>query len=134
MVTEPCQVWLPFPPSVNNLFSQGMVKGKMRRFASKPYKAWRREAVLRLCAARIPRFSEPVVVKLSLTPRDNRARDADNYNKAVLDALVEARILHDDSCHWVKSVIAWFEEPGANPGVTVSLRVAALPLFKAAAA
>jgi crossover junction endodeoxyribonuclease RusA len=128
-------VWLPFPPSVNNLFAQGVVKGKVRRFPSKTYKAWRKQALLHIMAARIRRFEEPVVVKLELTPRDNRPRDADNYSKAVLDALVAARVLPDDSNVYVKAVSAWFAPASASGhGVIVTLRIAQLPLFKAAAA
>ena len=115
-------VWLPFPPSTNNLFSQGVVKGKMRRFPSKQYKAWRKEAIIRLIAARLPRFSEPVVIKLALTPKDCRRRDASNYIKAVEDALVEARVLIDDDQRYVKAVVPYWENPAANAGVRITIR------------
>jgi crossover junction endodeoxyribonuclease RusA len=118
------KVWLPFPPSVNNLFSQGVVKGKVRRFPSRQYKAWRKEAVIRLLAAKLPRFSVPVVIKLALTPKDARARDADNYNKAVIDALVEARLVPADDSRWIKAVSAWWENPKAGGGVEVFIRPA----------
>ena len=124
MTTAEHSVWLPFPPSTNNLFSQGVVKGKVRRFPSKKYKSWRRDAVILILAAKLPRFTEPVVVKLELTPRDNRARDADNYCKPVLDALVEARVLIDDSNRFVKSVIPYWENPAAEHGVRVLIRSA----------
>lgn len=118
------RLWLPFPPSVNNLFTQGLVKGKIRRFPSKGYKAWRCEAVIRILAARPPRFEAPVVVKLELTPRDSRPRDADNYAKPVLDALVEARVLVDDSNRYVSAVIPFWQPPAAAFGVWVTIRLA----------
>ena len=117
-------LWLPFPPSVNNLFSQGIVKRKIRRFPSKQYKAWRKEAVIRILAAKLPRFTAPVVIKLQLTPKDSRTRDADNYNKPVIDALVEARVLQGDDSRHVKAVVAWWENPSASSGVRVFIRPA----------
>lgn len=124
-MTYLAEVWLPFPPSVNNLFPQAVVKGRVRRFPSKQYRLWRKEAVIRLCAARVKRIEVPVVVSLELTPRDGRARDADNYCKPVLDALVEARILHDDSNRWVKAVVPfWAEASLKNAGVIARIREA----------
>lgn len=84
-------------------------------------------------AARIPRMTEPVVIKLELTPPNNRRRDADNFTKGVVDALVAARVLPDDNSTWVKAVIPWWREPHKpTSGVVVTIRVAELELFKAA--
>lgn len=90
-------VTLPFPPSVNNLFSQGMVNGRMRRFPSKQYKAWRKAAWAHIKQARIPRIEGKVAIRISLTPPNAARRDVDNYNKGILDALVDAGVLDDDS-------------------------------------
>ena len=117
-------IWTPFPPSVNGLFAHGLVRGKVRRFPTKAYKQWRREAVLRMRLARIPTYDVPVVVKLELTPRDSRPRDADNYAKGVMDALVEARILTDDSNRYVKSVTPYWMPPSKQAGCTVFIRPA----------
>lgn len=118
--------WLPFPPSTNNLFTQGVVKGKVRRFPSRQYKAWREEAVIRIRAAwrSKPPYAVPVVVKIELTPRDSRARDADNYAKPILDALVASRVLADDSNRWVKAVVPYWENPAATFGAIVMIRPA----------
>jgi len=123
-MTEEVSVCLPFPPSVNNLFSQGVVKRKIRRFPSRAYKAWRKEAGILLMASRIKRFEVPVVIRLQLTPKDSRARDADNYNKPVIDALVEARILLGDDSRYVKAVTAYWENPSASHGVRIWIRPA----------
>lgn len=129
-----CTIWLPFPVSTNNLYSQGVVRGRVRRFPSRQYKAWRREAVIRIRSQRIPTFREPVVIKLALTPKDGRRRDASNYIKAVEDALVEARLLVDDSQAYVRSVIPYWCDPDpSHEGVVVTIRVAKLGgLFAAA--
>lgn len=119
-------LWLPFPPSVNNLFAHAPVKGRVRRFPTKGYKAWRQEAVIRILAYKHPRFTVPVVIKLELTPKDSRRRDASNYIKAVEDALVEARLIPDDDQRWVKAVIPYWENPSSNPGVRVTIRPAKL--------
>jgi len=127
--------WLPFPPSTNNLFSQGVVNGKVRRFPSRKYKAWRLEAVTRIRSAWRGReaYAEPVIVKLELTPRDARPRDADNYAKPVLDALVWAQVLQDDNNRYVKAVIPFWEHPASTSGVIVTIRHARLGgLFAAA--
>lgn len=119
------RVWLPFPPSVNNLYAQGIVKGKVRRFPTKKTRDWKKEAIIRIMAARLPRFTEPVVIKLALTPRDCRGRDADNYNKVVIDCLKEARTLIDDSNQYVKAVISHWENANpTRPGVVVTIRLA----------
>ena len=119
--------WLPFPPSVNNLFTQGIVRGKVRRFPAKRYKAWRRQAVTCLRAAwrSKPPYAEQVVVRLQLVPPDKRARDADNYAKPVLDALVEARVLVDDSNKHVTAVSPCWELPAKQSGVIVHIQAAA---------
>jgi len=81
---------LPFPPSVNGLFPGD---GK-RRWASKPYKAWRIEA-----SAYVP--NETIKGHYALMIRfdrpDRRARDCANYEKAVSDLLVSKGVVEDDS-------------------------------------
>lgn len=123
---EPWTCWLPFPPSLNNIFTQGIVRGKVRRFPSKRYKAWREEAVIRIRASwrTRARWPVPVVVKLELVPPDSRGRDADNFCKPVLDALVESRVLLDDSNKYVKAVIPHWADPQKTSGVIVTIRPA----------
>jgi crossover junction endodeoxyribonuclease RusA len=128
-------LWLPFPLSANNLFAHRIVPGKgyAMRYPTPAYRRWRREAEVRIIASRIPMMREPVVVKLELTPPNNRRRDADNFSKGVIDALVAARVLPDDNSDWVKAVIPyWLDAHKPTAGVRVTLRVAELALFKAA--
>jgi len=115
--------WLPFPPSVNNAFTQGMVRGKIRRFPSKAYKFWRAEAVVRIRASwrAKPPVAAPVTVMLALTPKDRRPRDADNYCKPVLDALVVAGVLQDDNSRYVRAITPTWENPAEEAGVVVTI-------------
>jgi Holliday junction resolvase RusA-like endonuclease len=129
------ELWLPFPLSSNNLFAHRILPGRgyATRYPTPAYRRWRKEAELRICAAKIPLMREPVVVKLELTPPNNRTRDADNFTKGILDALVAARVLPDDNSRWVKAVIPyWLDPHKATSGVRVTIRVAELALFKAA--
>lgn len=129
-------IHLPFPPSVNNLFSQAQMKskrtGKMvtRRFPTKKYASWRKEAVTILRVARFPKVAGAVAVKLTLTPPSSARRDADNYSKAVLDALVEAGVLADDS--QVQKILCQWDHERAYPGCLVEIGPAtARPPLKA---
>jgi crossover junction endodeoxyribonuclease RusA len=134
-VSSSWTIWLPFPLSSNNLFAHRIVPGRAyaMRYPTPAYKRWRREAEVRIAAARIPRMREPVVIKLELTPPNARRRDADNFTKGVVDALVAARVLPDDNSTWVKSVIPYWRGPHKpTAGVMVTIRVAELELFKAA--
>ncbi len=102
-----CCLMLPFPPSVNNLFS-----GRTKRFPSKRYKAWREEAGWALAAQRpLPSFNESVAITLSIGRPDRRRRDLDNLLKAPIDILVEFGVLADDqlidrlSASWDSDVV-----------------------------
>ena len=86
------EVKLPWPPSVNHYWK---ARGS-RRFISPQAKAWLDEAVLLLRAARV-RFDGPVKVSMFLSPPDRRRRDGDNLEKAVMDSLVRAGVIQDDS-------------------------------------
>ena len=112
-------IWLPFPVSTNNLFSQGVVNGKVRRFPSKKYKSWRREAIIRIKTARLPSLAGKVAVRIRLTPPSAARRDVDNYAKACLDALVEARVLGDDS--QVQKLLSVWDHEASTPGAVIEI-------------
>jgi crossover junction endodeoxyribonuclease RusA len=86
------EIRLPWPPSVNHYWrSRGS-----RRFIAPMAKAWLDEAILLLRAARV-RFDGPVKVSMFLSPPDRRRRDGDNLEKAIMDSLVKAGVIEDDS-------------------------------------
>ena len=81
---------LPFPPSVNSLFGGG---SGQQRFPSKRYKDW-----LAICQKlRELNIEEEVSVEYIFTWPDNRVRDGQNFQKAVLDYLVNEKVLKDDN-------------------------------------
>lgn len=119
------RLWLPFPPTVNNLFSQAQMRskktGKMvtRRFPSKSYKAWQKQALVLIKVARLAPYAGPVAIRITLTPPSSARRDVDNYSKAILDALVEMRVLADDS--QVQKLLAAWDHAGEKPGAIIEI-------------
>jgi crossover junction endodeoxyribonuclease RusA len=119
------EVWLPWPPTVNNLYNHGVVKGKIRRFPSPQLKKWKKAAHSFIQAARLRKYTEPVVAILRLTPGDSRPRDVDNYSKAIFDAFVEMDVIPgDDSRHLKGTTIFWENPNRQHAGVVVTLRPA----------
>jgi Holliday junction resolvase RusA-like endonuclease len=102
---------LPFPLSVNNLYA-----GKRRRYATPAYKRWKREADITIMVARPHRFTVPVRVAVTLHPKDNRRRDADNAQKCLLDSLVRMEVIQDDSQGFVRGITTEWGSV-ANPPV-----------------
>lgn len=91
------KITLPFPPSVNSMFSGG---SKQQRFPSAKYKQWVLDC---------PKL-EPIGLRLCTTTYefffpDNRKRDLTNYVKAPEDYLVKQGVIIDDSWHNVHKVI-----------------------------
>ena len=82
---------LPFPPTANNLFPSN---GKCR-FLSKAGKAY--HAAVAAAAAGIGHVEGRLNVRLILFPPDRRRRDIANSEKAVIDGLVAAGVIGDDS-------------------------------------
>ena len=93
-MTDGLTLYLPFPPSVNNLFPSGKT-GK--RFPSAQYKAWQAHARYALHNQRFAIVPGRVEVHYAFARPDNRRRDVGNYEKAVSDFLVEQGVIEDDS-------------------------------------
>jgi Holliday junction resolvase RusA-like endonuclease len=148
--SAPWQCWLPWAPGTNNLFiniseeRRAIIRAGMRRKGKKGepptramssrYRKWRDEAVIRIRSnwRSRPPWPVPVVIKLELIPPDRRPRDADGHNKAVIDALVEARVLVDDNNRHVKAVLPFWAEAQKNAGVIVTIRPARIEAPKRA--
>lgn len=104
---------LPFPVSLNNAFAQNRATG--RRYRTKRYRAWSDLALWRIKIAKLKRMAGPVRVEIGLTPPDARKRDADNLVKPILDVLVKAGILADDSSATVRAVsVGWTSDETAG--------------------
>lgn len=86
---------LPWPPTVNHYYSHT----KFGVYISKKGKQYRKdveEAVREQSWTSNKKLTEAICVKLVLHPPDDRARDVDNYNKSLLDALSHAEVWEDD--------------------------------------
>jgi crossover junction endodeoxyribonuclease RusA len=90
---------LPFPPTVNSYY---LVVGGTRRGVKRISKAGRdfrvkieEEVVEQIGQA--PLLHSRFALRVILYPPDQRIRDLDNYMKALLDALTQARVWEDDS-------------------------------------
>jgi len=112
------RVWLPFPPTLNNLFAHGVMttrsgKQGVRRFRSKRYRDWQKQAYPLLKLARLRHVYGPDIgITIEITPPDRRRRDRDNYRKAILDALVQCHVIEDD-CFVDQAPVTWSHEHGA---------------------
>lgn len=93
--TEALTVFLPWPPSTNNLFR---TTGG-RRFRTQRYLDWADEAgkAVMACCGLGRRVSGPVSVDILLSPPDRRKRDLDNLAKGPLDLIVALGLIEDDS-------------------------------------
>ena len=102
---------LPFPPTVNTYWRHDP---KTRRtLLSRKGRAFKQEAVLAVRSQMLGLFplDDPADVTITLHPPDKRKRDADNYGKAVMDALVDAGVLEDDNSEYVRSItVRWDEQ------------------------
>lgn len=107
------EIFLPFPPSVNNLHFN--VKGRGR--ASTPdYRKWKEEAGWKLIHQKPPRITARVEIRIDLD--DTRQGDAANREKAVVDLLVAHKIIPGDSKKYVKRVsIGWEKITGCRVAI-----------------
>jgi crossover junction endodeoxyribonuclease RusA len=89
------ELTLPWPPSVNQMYR---VFGN-RAIISERGREYRRNALKDIMMQRVGKMSqhERLSVLIHAMPPDRRRRDIDNLAKAVLDVLVHAGIMLDDS-------------------------------------
>jgi crossover junction endodeoxyribonuclease RusA len=114
-------LFLPFPPSLNGLFA-----GKTRRYKSKKYISWLKEAQADLEFTKImdgfkwKNHISEVDVILMLKAPDKRIRDADNCAKAVMDLLVANEVIKGDDSRYVRSLmIQWRDDVMTKAGVFI---------------
>ncbi len=91
---------LPVPPGVNNLFASVIIKGKPRRIISRDYKAWREKAAKILDRYVTEPLPKPYGAHIRV--HVNHCSDIDGRIKAVLDALVTAKIIIGDQ--WINTL------------------------------
>ncbi|HOD84218.1 MAG TPA: RusA family crossover junction endodeoxyribonuclease [Phycisphaerae bacterium] len=84
---------LPYPPSVNRYYRHV----GFRTLISREGRAYRTAVCLALRQAGVRPLDGPLAVGLDLYPPDRRTRDADNVQKALLDALQHGGAYGNDS-------------------------------------
>lgn len=88
------ELYLPFPPTVNNYYSKTQ-RGVYISHKGRKFRAMVQDAIME----QMPdvHINDRMLVEIVLFPPDKRKRDVDNYNKSVLDALTHAGLWEDDS-------------------------------------
>ena len=113
-------ITLPFPPSVNHYWRHVVMGKRVTTLISAPgrkYSAAVQGEVLLQKAAR--RINSHVAMTVLLHAPDRRRRDVDNYAKALLDSLVEAKVLEDDSLIRDLRMVWGDVVPGGKAVVTI---------------
>ena len=111
------RIELPYPPTLNTAFLNIPGRG---RVASKQYKAWTAEALWMIKSQNASQFSVEVSISIGIVAPDKRARDIDNLIKPVLDVLVKALVIKDDSSKYVRKVSAQWLAYGPPCAVLIS--------------
>jgi Holliday junction resolvase RusA-like endonuclease len=84
---------LPYPPSINHYWR----RVGFRTLISREGRRFRERVMAILAARRVNPLAGPLAVEVDVYPPDNRRRDIDNVQKALLDALQHGGAYGDDS-------------------------------------
>ncbi|CAB3653909.1 Crossover junction endodeoxyribonuclease RusA [Achromobacter mucicolens] len=89
---------LPFPPSVNTYWRHPN-KGKLagRHLISEKGREYRQAVIDEAGRYQLPRLTGGLSVHIQAFPPDRHRRDLDNLLKGLLDGLVHAQLIEDDS-------------------------------------
>lgn len=105
-------LFLPYPPSTNNLF----INAGKRRVKSKSYVAWQKEAQADLEHQKImdgfkwKNHTGQVRISLLLKAPTKAVADIDNRIKAVLDLLVTNKVIPADDSRYIRSIYAEWKD------------------------
>lgn len=109
------QFYLPFPPSLNNMFIN-VRKGRIR---SQRYDSWIQEAGCEIMRQRPAKCLGRVELHLQFGEPDKRKRDVSNLIKPVEDLLVKHGIIEADDSSIVRGVHASWSDAVSGCRVTV---------------
>jgi crossover junction endodeoxyribonuclease RusA len=84
---------LPYPPSANKIWRYVGGEPKL----SDEAKVYREHVAIEVIRAGNPRLDGRLGIEMLVYPPDNRVRDLDNVQKAILDALEHSRVFENDS-------------------------------------
>lgn len=108
---------LPFPPSLNHYYRHV----GYRTLISRQGREYRQVVVASLSRQLSEPLEGPVELILELYPPDRRRRDADNFQKCVLDALSHAGAYRDDS--QIVHLDVWKRQAVSGGRVVVRIRL-----------
>lgn len=89
---------LPFPPSLNTYWrhpNKGRLAG--RHLISEKGREYRQAVIDEAGRYQLAKLAGRLSVHIDAFPPDNRRRDLDNMMKGLLDGLVHAQVIEDDS-------------------------------------
>jgi Holliday junction resolvase RusA-like endonuclease len=87
------EVELPYPPSINHYWRRVGPK----TLISREGRRFRQRVVAILERLHVEALAGPLALEVEIHPPDNRRRDIDNLQKALLDALQHGGAYEDDS-------------------------------------
>ena len=91
-------ITLPFPPSVNHYWRHVVMGKRVATLISAPGRKYTTAVLAEVLRQKaVLRIHNHVAVTIMLHAPDKRRRDVDNYAKSLLDSLVKANVLEDDS-------------------------------------
>lgn len=89
------ELFLPFPPTINNYYKKSKAGGRFISEKGRKFRSDVNEAVIQQLPGVF--IDDRMLIEYVLFAPDNRKRDtADNYAKALLDALTCAELWEDD--------------------------------------
>ena len=104
-------------PPTNNKYI-----GRNERWKYQEVKKEWQEMIYYLCRPKPPKPYQKATVKITYHFKDDRRRDPDNYSgKFILDGLVRAGILADDSFDYITLVLCKGEKDTKNPHTIIEV-------------
>jgi len=102
------RIELPAPVPLSACFTNVSGRG---RVPTKRYLAWQNEALWMIKSQKAKPVKGRVSIYVRLVAPDKRHRDAGNTDKSIMDVLVKAGIIEDDSNRFVRRVtFEWRDE------------------------
>ena len=111
------RIELPFPLPISACFEN---IPKVGRRATGRYREWTNEGLWMIKAQKPRKFDGEVSILIGLVAPDKRARDADNTLKCILDLLVKAGVIKDDSNRFVRRITVQWVASGAPCTVLIT--------------
>lgn len=91
------KIKLPFPPSVNHYWGSRVAGKRVMQYIAAKGKKFREDVLEAVSELDHETITDRLHVTVELYMPDRRRRDIDNYLKALLDSLMYAKLIEDDS-------------------------------------